>query len=56
MQKGYFKRDCLAENVNLNMLKVEEIKPIIPKTILKKSKVGDKVEVEIETSEVKVNL
>ncbi len=55
-QKGHFKRDCLAENVNINMLEVEESKPITPKIILKKSKVGDKVEVETETSEVEVNL
>ena len=38
------------------MLEVEENKSIIPKMILKKSKVVDKEEVEIETLEVKVNL
>jgi len=55
-QKGHFKRDYLAENVNINMLEVEESKTITPKIILKKPKVGDKVKVEIKTSEVKVNL
>jgi len=38
------------------MLEVEESKSIIPKTILKKPKVGDKVEVETETLEIEVNL
>ncbi len=38
------------------MLEVEENKPIIPKMILKKPKVEDKVEDEIETSKVEVNL
>jgi len=38
------------------MLEVKENKSIIPKMILKKSKVGNKVEVETETLEVKVNL
>ncbi len=38
------------------MLEVEKSKPIIPKMILKKSKVGDKEEIETETSEVEVNL
>jgi len=55
-QKGHFKRDCLAENVNINMLEVEESKPITPKTILKKLKVENKVKVKTETSEVEVNL
>ena len=54
-QKDHFKRDCLVENININMLEVEESKPIISKMILKKSKVGDKAKVETETSEVKVN-
>ena len=40
-QKGHFKRDCLAENININMIKVEKSKPIILKMILKKPKVGD---------------
>ncbi len=38
------------------MLEVEEDKPMTSKPILKKPKVGDKVEVEVETSKVKVNL
>ena len=38
------------------MIEAEKSKPITPKTILKKSKVGDKAEIETETLEVKVNL
>jgi len=38
------------------MLEVEESKPITSKIILKKPKVGDKVKIETETPEVKVNL
>jgi len=37
------------------MLEVEKSKPIIPKTILKKSKVRDKAEVETETLKVEIN-
>ncbi len=55
-QKGHFKKDCLAENVNINMLEVEESKPITLKTILKKPKIEDKAKVKTETLEVKINL
>jgi len=45
-----------VKNVNINILEVEENKPITSKTILKKPKVGDKAKVETETSEIEVNL
>ena len=38
------------------MVAIEKSKPIILKIILKKPKVGDKEKVEIETSEVDINL
>jgi len=38
------------------MLEVEENKPITLKMILKKPKIEDKEEVEIETSEIEINL
>ncbi len=55
-QKGHFKRNCLAKNVNINMIEVEKNKPITSKMILKKPKKEDREEVETETLEVEVNL
>ena len=46
----------MAENVHINMLEVEESKPITSKIILKKPKVRDKEKVETEISKVNVNL
>jgi len=44
-----------VKNVNINMVVIEENKPIISKMILKKSKVEDKMKVKIETLKVKIN-
>jgi len=44
-----------VENININIIEVKESKPIIPKIILKRPKVGNKEEVKTETLKMDVN-